>query len=111
MRGKSLGGGMVGGKVGLLKKPKRRKEMGREGSQHKWGMRWGRGESDLKMGHVRPLNECARSHLSRGVHSVCEMGLCARANVGKLKRKPVSAIELTGVRSIAECRNFKQKQK
>ena len=44
------------------KKPKRRKEMGREGSQHRWGMRWGRGESDLKMGHVRPLNECARSH-------------------------------------------------
>ena len=74
-------------------------------------MRWGRGESDLKMGHVRPLNECARSHSSRGVHSVCEMGPCAQANVGKLEHKPMSAIKLTGVRSIAECINFKQRQK
>ena len=46
-----------------------------------------------------------------GMHSVCEMGLCAQANVAKLERKPVSTIELIGVRLIAECRNFKQKQK
>ena len=47
----------------------------------------------------------------RCVHSVCEMGLCARANMGKLEHKPMSAIELIGVRSIIECKNFKQKQK
>ena len=44
------------------KKQKKRKEMGREGSRRRWGMRWGRGESDLKMGHMRPKNECAQSH-------------------------------------------------
>jgi hypothetical protein len=60
--------------------------------REKWGKRatvlveneGGKGKSDLKRGHVRHLNECARSHSSRAVHSVCGTLMRIRVHGGSV---------------------------
>jgi hypothetical protein len=54
-------------------------KMGERAVRHTEKVRGRRKESDLKRGHVRVLNECARSHSSRTMHNVwctCTASVC-----------------------------------